>query len=203
MKSPLSQDYKIFHDHVFGDYRHGLPDEEMCTRLAGTEREKAEELVLLAIKKHPKDERPIIAASYLKTEAAVPMLETIIAGPKDHAHPRIRIYSAWAFFRISGDKKYLRILTDGADSSKTSDTGVRCNALSLLSDFGNEKVVVDVLLHALLDTQPLVSPTAHLTLLKIFHDDFTMSNLLKDRDYAMSTNGWSNIAQEVSLRWSS
>ena len=37
---------------------------KICTQLAGAEREKAEKLVLRAIKKHRKDERPIIAAGY-------------------------------------------------------------------------------------------------------------------------------------------
>ena len=112
----------------------------------------------------------------------------------------IRIYSAWAFFKINRNKRYLKILTDEADNSATSDTGVRCTALRLLSDFGKEKVVVDVLLQALIDIKPLISPSAHLALLKIFQDDFMMCQLLKDRNYAISPNGWSIIAQEARLR---
>jgi len=203
MKPMLSQDYQSFHKHVFGDYRYfhyGALPEEICTRLEGTEREKAEKLVLRAIKKHRKDERPIIAAGYLRTEAAIPLLEAILSKPNDNSHPQIRIYSAWAFFKINGDKKYLKILTDAADNSAISNTGVRDLALALLSDFGKEAAVVDVLLHALLDTQPFVSPTAHSALLKIFQDDFMMCQLLKDRNYAISSNGWSNIVQEARLR---
>ncbi len=191
MKPTLSQDYRIFHDHVFGDYRHGSPDEKMCTELDGAEREKAQELTLRAIKKHPKDERPIIAAAYFKIEMATPMLETILEGPNNSHHPLIRIYSAWAFFKINGSKKYLKILTDEATNPA---------ALRLLADFGRDPVVVDVLLNALLDKRFNVSPTAHLALLKIFQDDFLMCELLKDRNYAISSNGWSNIAQEARLR---
>ena len=150
---------------------------------------------------HRKDERPIIAAGYCsETEAAAPMLETIFDRAKRQCPPNDTHLQRMGILKINRNKKYLKILTNEADNSATSDTGVRCTALRLLSDFGKEKVVVDVLLQALIDIKPLISPSAHLALLKIFQDDFMMCQLLKDRNYAISPNGWSIIAQEARLR---
>jgi hypothetical protein len=201
MKTKFSQDYQTFQQYVFGDYRYyhsnGLP-EDICTRLAGAEREKAEKLVLQALKNHRKDARSIKAAGYLKIQAAVPILEAILAKTSDNS--QIRVFGAWAFFKISGDKKYLNVLTDKASNTTILDTATRCETLMLLSDFGKEPLVIEVLLHALLDKERLVSQSAHFALLNIFHDDFLLHSLLKDRNYAITSEGWDRIVREVRMR---
>src|SRR5687768_18023668 len=78
MNTELSQDFQIFHQYVFGDYRYfhynGLP-EDICTKLKGAERERAESLLLHTIKKHDQDERPIRAVGHLRLQSAIPILE--------------------------------------------------------------------------------------------------------------------------------
>jgi hypothetical protein len=203
MKPKLSQDYQTFQQYVFGDYKYyhsnGL-SEGIFAQLAGVEREKAEKLVLQAIKKHGKDERPIKAAGYLKIQAAAPILEAGLVKASDSSRLQIRISSAWAFFKITGNQKYLNILADVAGNPQAADAVTRSEAMNLLSDFGKEPAVIEVLLHALLDKNLIVSQSAHFALLKVFQDDFLLHGLIKDRNYATTVEGWDRIVREIRMR---
>jgi hypothetical protein len=77
MKIESSNNYQVFYQYVFGNYRYydtdGIP-EDVCISLEGAERMKAEKSVLSALKKAFVDVRPIRASGYLKLQDAIPLL---------------------------------------------------------------------------------------------------------------------------------
>src|SRR5688572_24486089 len=109
MNNELSKTYKTFYDHVFGDYRYfhynGLSEDMF--NLEGLERNKAEKLVLQAIKKISIDERAIRAAGYLKLQEAIPVLEKRLSLGRIFMSKEVRSSIVWTLLKIKQDKQQL------------------------------------------------------------------------------------------------
>jgi len=178
---PPPSAFQNFYYHVFGDTRYyyygGIP-ESVCTRLEGLDRQKAEQLVLRAIKRIRVDERSIKAAGYLRLQAAAPILEKKLVAKLWKPRPRIRSIIIWAIFKINDDKKQRDNLIDFVNNGSNKEDLTRVDAADLLSDFGKEPVAVECLCRALLDDDRRVADAANFALRKIFQDDSYLLNFL-------------------------
>jgi len=182
MTNETSTNYQTFFDYVFGDYRNFYWDglsEEIFTCLAESERVKAEKLVLQSIKKIFVDERAIRAAGYLKIREVVPVLEKRLTVCGIFMSKKSRSSFVWALLKIKQDKRQLeKIIEVVGGGTSIPDLG-QMDAIELVSDFGEEPIVVKTLLHAFLEKDISVSLPAHYALIKIFKDNREVSDLFK------------------------
>jgi hypothetical protein len=203
IKSEPSANYRAFYDHVFGDYRNfyynGL-SEDLFAQLDESERIEAEKIVLRAIRKLFIDERAIRAAGYLKIQDAIPVLEkrlrllTIFL--REETHSAI----VWALLKIKHDKQQLSELVRVASGSTKLKGLKRVDAIELISDFGEEPLVVKALLQAFLDKDYIVSASAQYALQKIFKDDQYISDLFKSQGFAPPFYVRDSIVKHIELQ---
>jgi hypothetical protein len=187
MKTDQSQDFQTFHQYVFGDYRYyyynGL-SEDIFTRLEGSERKRAEELILEAIKKKGNDERQIRAAGYLMLKAALPLFEKRLAAKLLKPRRDTRSSIIWAIYKINADKKKLDIIIDVVNNVSNPIGLNRWDAVNLLSDYGKDPSAIEALFKAYLDKDYRVNLFALNSLNKIFKDDVEILNLLKSTSFS-------------------
>jgi hypothetical protein len=201
MNTELSQDFQVFHQYVFGDYRYyhynGLP-EDICTKLVGKERKRAESLLLSAIKKHDQDERPIRAAGHLKLQSAIPLLEKRLSSKGNKLQPGTRSSIIWALLKISRSRNYLDALLEMVTNSSSKIEGLaREDATDLLSEFGKEPVVINALFKAFVDGNLAVCASALYALRKIFEDDVTIQNLFDNQSWTASQEERKQIIEQA------
>jgi hypothetical protein len=187
MKSKLSKNYQSFHQYVFGSYRYydtdGIP-ESVCTSLEGPERIRAEKLVLQALKKLLLDVRAVRAAGYLKLQDAVPLLERRLTVWGSFMNKELRSSTVWAILKIKREKQQIDKIIEVVDSLASIRGLKQDDAVELLTDFGEEPLVINALFRAFLSENRGVSASAKHALMKIFKDNQTISELFKLHGFA-------------------
>ena len=202
MNNEPSKTYQTFYDHVFGDYRYfhynGLSEDMF--NLEGSERNKAEKIVLQAIRKISIDERAIRAAGYLKLQEAIPVLEKKLTVPSIIVRQEVRSAIVWALLKIKHDKQQLGKLIEVVNKKAELNGLTRADAVDLIADFGEEPLVVKTLLHAFLEEDLSASASAHYALRKIFQDNQYISDLFKLHGFAPPFHIRDSIVKHIELQ---
>jgi HEAT repeat protein len=202
MQNETSQKYKAFHQYVFGSYRYydtdGIP-ESVCIALEGPERSKAETLVLQALRKVFLDVRAVRAAGYLKLTEAIPLLEKRLAVWGFIMHKELRSSIVWALLKIKNDRQQLAKLIEVVNNRARINGLKQTDAVELLSDFGQEPLVVEALFHAFLGDDRWVSASAQHALMKIFIDNQKISELFKLHGFVPQFNIRDSIVKHIKL----
>jgi HEAT repeat protein len=200
MEFKESENYQDFYNHVFGDYRcyyyNGL-SEDTCTCLEGSERIKAEKLVLQSIKKIVMDERSIRAAGYLKMQSAVPIFKKRLIIINIFMRQSIRTSIVWALLKIEGNKGSLDKIVGVLNKGYGLHGLTRPDAANLLSDFGEERIALDALLHAFLDQDLYVRSSAEFALRKIFRNNENVMNLLHITGFALQATERTLLVKQI------
>jgi hypothetical protein len=168
--------------------------------LEGLERNKAEKLVLQAIKKISIDERAIRAAGYLKLQEAIPVLEKRLSLGRIFMSKEVRSSIVWTLLKIKQDKQQLDKIIKVVNGGGTLDDLKQTDAIDLISDFGEEPSVVKALLHAFLAKDFSVSFFAHYALRKIFKDNQEISDLFKLHGFSPPMYIRDSIVKHIELQ---
>jgi hypothetical protein len=182
MQNDTSQAYKTFYQYVFGNYRYydtdGIP-ESVCIALDGTERINAEKLILESLRKVFLDVRVVRAAGNLKLAEAVPSLEKRLAVCGFLIGKELYSSIIWALLKIKSDRQQLSKIIEVVHNRATINGLKKTDAVELLSDFGQEPLVIEALFDAFLGKEQWVSAAAQHALKKIFRDNQKISELFK------------------------
>jgi hypothetical protein len=150
----------------------------MFTCLVESDRDKAEILVLRAIKKIVIDERAVRAAGYLKILKAVPVLKWRHYVLRFFTNKQVRESIHWALLKINHNRQHLNNLIKVVNGSEKTQNLTIIDAIELLSDFGEEPAIIKALLHAFLAEDLSISISAQSSLRKIFKNNQEISDLL-------------------------
>ncbi len=197
MENIESENFRQFHEYVFGDYRYFLYNglsEDLLNSLSGPERATAERLVLKAVTKGRPDERAIRAAGYLRLEAAVPILEKKLKSRSIFTRKEIRSAIAWALLKIQPDKGSLDGLIYVIYGGSEINDLTRLDAIELLSDYGDEVKAVKTLLTSYFSDDLMVRMYSYGALREMFRKDPFIRNLLSSRNDATILDRNSTVA---------